>query len=135
MGEEKILVIDANLDTAQVLKEHINTVGYFKIYLCTDPEILSDSLKIPCFQFIFADVDTIAKWSEKNSSLPKSQPHQTNLILVHGEFNAQTQKLMQDLRADYFLKKPYDFNLLVDYFISKTKPGKDTRSGNASEEN
>lgn len=122
MGQDNILILDADIDAAGILKEHLNSLGYFHVYLSTHTQIISDIFRSNNFDLLFMDVETLAPhrdpetcavcaWFQNGKNISK--------VLMHWEYDDLAKTLMQRLAADHFLKKPYDPKALAAVFADK----------------
>lgn len=113
MQNHKILILDNDIDAAGILKEHINTLGYFNVYLSTNWEIMDDLFRNNHFNFIFMDIETISAYPGKDLKFALLGEAGICLVLIHWEFDDAVHSLMRRLPAKHFLKKPYDLKMLA----------------------
>ena len=120
MREEKVLILDHHIDSGEILKEHINSFGYFKVYLSTNREILEDLTRDHAFNFIFIDAETITLKKDSQNPRPLSMKSGAVIVVIHSEFDAWAKELMDAYKTGFFLQKPFNLKRISE-ILSKVK--------------
>lgn len=126
----KILILDADIDTANILKEQLRCFNYLKVYISTNNEIFDDLADNGSFGLILVDFETIANIPTHKLASFADTNSKCVIILFHSNYNQKVVELQKILRTRYFLKKPIAHKdlqeLIIDLFPDKDimKPGK-----------
>lgn len=107
MRDEKVLILDKDVDSGQVLKEHLNTFGFDKVYLSTNPAILDDFAHPPAFEIIFVDTETVTAHKKGRILKAGAVPTEALVIVMHREYDEWAGELMNLFRSEIFLRKPF----------------------------
>lgn len=113
MQNDRFLIIDKNVDTAWMLKEYLNTLGFDRIYISSGQALDQEVEAVDLFNTMFIDGDTILDWLD-NGRLPRWCHQLEKTILVHWEYTPQVEALIESLKVDGFLKKPFDIQSIRD---------------------
>ncbi|MCD4813771.1 hypothetical protein K8S19_08785 [bacterium] len=110
----KILIVDGNIDSAHILKEQIEHIDLFKVYISTNHLVLDDLLGGNSFQYLFIDIETISNIDHKVLlNLYPAHPRM-NIVVLHWEFNQMVQKIQATLGISRFLIKPVEVDSLKE---------------------
>ncbi|MEW6516792.1 MAG: hypothetical protein AB1439_07815 [candidate division FCPU426 bacterium] len=107
MRDEKVLILDKDVDSGQILKEHVNSFGFNKVYLSTNPSILDDLKNPPAFEIIFVDTETVTSHKKGRVLKVGAVPDEALVVVMHREYDEWVGELMQLFRSDHFMKKPF----------------------------
>ncbi len=114
MREEKVLILDSDVDSREILKEHINSFGYFKVYLSTNPETLADETMTKSFHYIFIDAETVTLKEGAPALGPMSFKPDTAIVVMHREYDSWAREIMDTYQTKVFLKKPFNIKRLSE---------------------
>jgi CheY-like chemotaxis protein len=122
MLQEKILILDADLDAALVLKEHLQTLGCSQIYLGTEPGLLAELDDTCFFDLIFLDVGSVLPVAETRD-LPHGPAFaRARIVLMYSGPDPQVQALAVHWRTLWTLKKPFQLDQLEAVLPERMRP-------------
>lgn len=104
MGQ-KILIVDADIDLAHILKEQLRDLNFLKVFIGTSPEVVYDLSEKNGFGYFFFDFETIARLEDKELARLAAANPNVNIVLMHSEYHAGVRRLQRALGARYFLKR------------------------------
>lgn len=107
MHGEKVLILDKDVDSGQVLKEHLNAFGFDKVYHSTNPAILDDFTRPPAFEIIFLDTETVTAHKKGRILQTRAVPFEALIVIMHDEYDEWAGEVMSMFQSDIFLKKPF----------------------------
>lgn len=121
MRKEKILILDSNLDSAAILKQHVNSLGYVKVYLSANHEIVEDLFKYHVFQFVFINFETMQQWRRDSCPTFEKLGRQVCTVLMHWDYDVAVEGCMETMSVRHFMKKPFDINRVASILREGSK--------------
>ena len=107
MHTENILILDAEVESAVVLKECLGMLDFHKVFISTNQGVMADLFQRNFFKMLFIDYLVLENWDWKHLLEHLAVEPDAVVVLMNDNYTPEVAGMMDILHTRYFLKKPF----------------------------